>query len=913
MPSPVAESPSREAAESLPEPAGPSKLSGAPISAPRDSQEPSATASTSKSEQPLIDSAANPSVQPVSTPALDREQVSSVEVAPVAQVTSSEAVPPIDTAANSSIQPISAPALNREQVSTTQAPSSDVVPVSLSGPTSTSFSESASGPVDVATADSADPTHYFTHSPKAFSDAEIEHHDAAEHAQEEALPVRRSEDSGSTQSHGQVIPPHERQLPTELHAAPWDNGPLVADRAPQPEQEVSHAPPTRLGTPDLARARASTPPASAEAPPANVDNVTSAATTPRQNNPLAFDQASADKSSVASVILKSRTRGSTVSSQVRPRTPSNPNGQVSGRPSTSSLASSAAVLSSHAHAASLEPRREDVAALPSSNRSENPFADPVESAGPTDAPRPAENPAISMPEPFPFVASARDAQNTAPFNVPLPSANQVVYARPIQTAPSNIGAAGKSTVIFSPRELEYDTDESRPLLQSSTTSFKNPPIYGQAEPAQSMSIFVAQNEDLMWPVPMRRFASLGWQEIVLPDGSRYFSNSTLHVVTDIDLRNAERLDAVTAFLEGRDMDILPPQGWELWLRDAGESTTTFIPAKAWVHHGTRTVVFERPPSDLGEVIYKDVDKSDMEYQYWSYMVSHPAHVLLPPTSVSEAIDVLTWSYTDRLLPSSQPSPPPFSQEECQQLITLLRSFNNLSAQTVSVVRTRAVSKVFLRIAAWRQGRPLSDAIQQDPRGNGNASPTRIPLRRTAGDFIVSLLCLGLPYLFLERSHHQRFDAEGGIRSIAGPMLVVGGFACLIAAIILSASVTFITLPGMDDVSRIAGFLAILLSASSLISAVIALFRYKSDIEHPIVYPRGEGLILLSRRSVLLSLPLVFLLYALAAFVTGIALYAFRGLTTSASGRHFGDFTQWAVIGTVGGLACILLTSQLLIH
>ena len=57
--------------------------------------------------------------------------------------------------------------------------------------------------------------------------------------------------------------------------------------------------------------------------------------------------------------------------------------------------------------------------------------------------------------------------------------------------------------------------------------------------------------------------------------------------------------------------------------------------------------------------------------------------------------------------------------------------------------------------------------------------------------------------------------------------------------------SFITLPGIDDISRIAGFLAILLSASSLISAVIALFRYKSDIEHPVAYPRGEGLILLS--------------------------------------------------------------------
>jgi hypothetical protein len=325
MPSPVPESPAREAAESLPEPAGPSKLSGAPISAPRDSPdpEPAATESTSKPEQPPIDLAANFSVQPISAPALDREQVN-------------------------------------------QVPSSEAVPESLAGPTSTILLESTSGPTDVAT---ADPTHdvTLTSSPKALGPAELEH--PAEEAQEEALTVRRSEDSDSTQSHGQVIAPHERQLPTELLAAPWDNGPLVTDRKSQSEQEAPtapHPPPARLGTPEPAPVL--TPPASVEARLAAVDNVASIATTPRQNNPLAFDQVSADKSSVASVILKSRTRGSTVSSQVRPRTPSNPNVQVSRRPSTSSLASSAAVWSSHAHAVSMEPRREDVAVPPSSNR-----------------------------------------------------------------------------------------------------------------------------------------------------------------------------------------------------------------------------------------------------------------------------------------------------------------------------------------------------------------------------------------------------------------------------------------------------------------------------------------------------------------------------------------------------------------
>lgn len=333
MPSPVPESPAREAAESIPEPAGPSKLSGAPISAPRNLQdpEPSASESTSKPEQPPIDSAANLPVQPISAPALDKGQVSTVEVAPG-----------------------------------TQDPISEAVPESLAEPTSTIVQESIPGPTDVA---AADPTHdlTLTSSPKALGPAELDH--AAEEAQEEALPVRRSEDSSSTQSHGQVIPPHERQLPTELLAPPWDNGPLVADRTSQPEQEVPtvpNTPPARLGTPELAPD--STPPVSVEAPPATVDSVTSTATTPRQSIPPAFEQVSADKSSVASVILKSRTRGSTVSSQVRPRTPSNPNVQVSRRPSTSSLASSAAVLSGLASAASMVPPREDVSEPPPSNR-----------------------------------------------------------------------------------------------------------------------------------------------------------------------------------------------------------------------------------------------------------------------------------------------------------------------------------------------------------------------------------------------------------------------------------------------------------------------------------------------------------------------------------------------------------------
>jgi hypothetical protein len=47
----------------------------------------------------------------------------------------------------------------------------------------------------------------------------------------------------------------------------------------------------------------------------------------------------------------------------------------------------------------------------------------------------------------------------------------------------------------------------------------------------------------------------------------------------------------------------------------------------------------------------------------------------------------------------------------------------------------------------------------------------------------------------------------------------------------------------SSVTHVAGFFAILLTAPSLMSTVIVLFRLKSDIEQPIAYP-VEGLSLL---------------------------------------------------------------------
>ena len=71
---------------------------------------------------------------------------------------------------------------------------------------------------------------------------------------------------------------------------------------------------------------------------------------------------------------------------------------------------------------------------------------------------------------------------------------------------------------------------------------------------------------------------------------------------------------------------------------------------------------------------------------------------------------------------------------------------------------------------------------------------------------------------------------------------------------------------------------------------------------------------MQRTRVIMSLPLVFLAWAIAAFMTGITFYAFRGasVTNRMEVRHpFESYTHWAVVGTLGALGGMLFVVALL--
>lgn len=67
---------------------------------------------------------------------------------------------------------------------------------------------------------------------------------------------------------------------------------------------------------------------------------------------------------------------------------------------------------------------------------------------------------------------------------------------------------------------------------------------------------------------------------------------------------------------------------------------------------------------------------------------------------------------------------------------------------------------------------------------------------------------------------------------------------------------------------------------------------------------------------MLSLPLVFLAYSVAGFVTGVVVYSFRSVTinlasvNSPVAARFDEYTKFMVVGVIGALVGVLIASTM---
>ncbi|KAG6332906.1 hypothetical protein ID866_6184 [Astraeus odoratus] len=569
---------------------------------------------------------------------------------------------------------------------------------------------------------------------------------------------------------------------------------------------------------------------------------------------------------------------------------------------------------------------------------QDPFVDPkpaqsetvVVPAQAVAALSPAET--IHVPEPFDPRSPRDDSMIPAadPVPIPLLPMHEVISRPSRQTSGYDLNVHGSDRGDY----LRNEADERRPLLASRPAT---PPINtGIPRPTACSEIarsYRSSNPPVAQPMPQwaqprvemngsarnysygsvsRPYAERGWYEYVLPHGLRYFGHPDKRATTDIDLRNFSKLDEVTRAVDSIDG---VPEGCEAWVRPAhrgkawGRKSAPSQLVVCWVDHRYRRILSEMPTDDF--ILTEEDEKLDDEYRYWSYIEMHPAHVVLLQPSRQEAADVLHWSYTDRLLSHPQPVQPPFSQDECQELLRLVNDPRQLS----SLSYNRMIARILLRVAHWRQvhfrpHKPL-------PRDVSTLHPSReSPMLRTVLEIVVGILCLGIPFLFVDRARYtSHFDVEGNTAPpSSAPLFIVGACACLVSAIILSASVTLMTLPGLGSIARIGGLVAISCSVLSMVTSFVSIFRYKSEIAQGAAHAAGEGFVLLPRRSIMLSLPLVFLAYSVAGFITGVVVYSFRSATINFAhagmpvASKFDEYARWMVVGVLGALTGVLIAS-----
>ncbi|KIJ06865.1 hypothetical protein PAXINDRAFT_19933, partial [Paxillus involutus ATCC 200175] len=293
---------------------------------------------------------------------------------------------------------------------------------------------------------------------------------------------------------------------------------------------------------------------------------------------------------------------------------------------------------------------------------------------------------------------------------------------------------------------------------------------------------------------------------------------------------------------------------------------------------------------------RDDDRLDDEYRYWPFVEIHPAHISRTLSRLRDKTleNALHWSYTNHFLTHPQPIPPPFSQEECQELIKLL----NESSHPMTPAYTRIVARVLLRVGLI----PLPHDVSylQQPRST--------PIVRTIVEILIGILCLGIPFMFVDRVRYNgHFNVEGShVPESTTLLFIIGACACLMSTIILSASVTLMSLPVLNSIARIGGLVYYVLRAEHG-----DLFRIYLPLQS-----RDRLTNQHQRRGIMLSLPLVFLAYSVAGFITGVVIHSFRSaiINLASAGSpiaaKFDEYTRFMVIGVLGVLAGVLIASAL---
>ncbi|KAG9084463.1 hypothetical protein FS749_005209 [Ceratobasidium sp. UAMH 11750] len=341
------------------------------------------------------------------------------------------------------------------------------------------------------------------------------------------------------------------------------------------------------------------------------------------------------------------------------------------------------------------------------------------------------------------------------------------------------------------------------------------------------------------------------------------------LVTDLDMADNATHAGVNAFVDKclRERDVELPSGWEVWIHAAGASEQL-----DWeVSSGSGASEVDGPGEEV------DLGYGAPLVLAWTY-VSHKRRRVGTQGPEERFVEGEDAEF-DRLLAEKKRGEkepvnvkPPFTPEESHEVLEFLKSLSQEYSHANAILKARTVARVHVRTAEWRLAKlqAVHDAVNLEVmspaerirRRRAAANPfVGVPLRTLAG-----LLGLGIPYLFVEQPDEKVEDRQR--------MMVADASTNLMSALMLGASVSFLAIPDLEDIARLAGVAAAACSLGSLAAGILRLrlpSRAGSSEERREDEPKPSALRTFAR-----SLPLVLSAYAGSALVAGLAAYSWRG-------------------------------------
>lgn len=403
-----------------------------------------------------------------------------------------------------------------------------------------------------------------------------------------------------------------------------------------------------------------------------------------------------------------------------------------------------------------------------------------------------------------------------------------------------------------------------------------------------------------------------------PSGWIYFVNSTLNVVTDDDIRDPNVLSALSG-----QMDALPalPPGCEVHLH-----TKAFL--TIFVNH-------ERALSGYSpEVVHgPHADNMDPESLlrlrrlYWSFLQQHPCHMPLPPCAEDELLEALTNFRTENIM-FDQLSPSPFSDSELDSLLELLSTYRGIGARAQSPVKTTFVAWVLRRISSHREAtsygrytRKFYDDLLLSKQSQSSAvqdSPlTRNRILNAISDLFMTVSLWSVPSSYLNHvrsaiAYRGRLSAvQNRWEAYISKLVKEWNDFNLVATVLLSATVSFLSVPGLDEISSLFCMTSVLLSLGSLVIGVFCVWKHQSNIRandsFRYMHNAQNSIFGLRGLAILLSLPLVLLIWAIICFACAVVVYAFRQLPEGEEDPLRGTGSlPWGIAGAAALVASVVL-------